>query len=350
MDEPLDRIRREIDDDGPITFARFMELALYGPGGFYEAPPVGAAGHFVTSPHVHPVFGELLARAVRDLWEALGTPRPLRITEVGAGDGTLARSLLTHTAAIPVRYTAVERSAGARSALAELDDVHVTDGLSAPADLVLANELLDNLPFRLLRGGAEVRVGRDGDGLAEVLVPADGEVAAFAAGDGDERVVPVGAFAFVDELARALDRGYALLIDYGGLGRSGGPVHGYRGHALVEDVLSDPGTGDVTAGVDFDLIAERAVADGLVAFPTVTQRDALVALGLGDWLRDELDRQRTRLDAGEGSEAVATWSGRSQATLLVDPGGLGRLWWLLLATPDLDPPGWLERALRRPEA
>jgi len=92
------------------------------------------------------------------------------------------------------------------------------------------------------------------------------------------------------------------------------------------------------------------VADGLVAFPTVTQRDALVALGLGDWLRDELGRQRTRLDAGEGREAVAAWSGRSQATLLADPGGLGRLRWLLLATPDLDRPRWLERATDPPEA
>jgi SAM-dependent MidA family methyltransferase len=346
--EPLDRIRREIDDDGPITFARYMELALYGPGGFYEHPPVGAARHFVTSPHVHPVFGELLARAVRDLWEALAAPRPLRVTEVGAGDGTLARSLLAHTAEIPVRYTAVERSAGARATLAELEDVHVTDRL-ASADLVLANELLDNLPFRLVRGDREVRIGSDGDRLIEVLAPADGELASFAGGE-DERVVPVGASAFIDDLAQALDRGYALLIDYGDLGTSGGPVHGYRGHALVEDVLTNPGTADITAGVDFDLIAERAVADGLVAFPTVTQRDALVALGLGDWLRDELGRQRTRLDAGEGREAVATWSGRSQATLLADPGGLGRLRWLLLASPGLDRPRWLQRATERPEA
>jgi SAM-dependent MidA family methyltransferase len=349
VDEPLDRIRREIDDDGPVTFARFMELALYGPGGFYEDPPVGAARHFVTSPHVHPVFGELLARGVDEIWEALGTPRPFRVTEVGAGDGTLARSLLAHTEAIPVRYTAVERSAGARAALAELEDVRVTDRLAAPAHLVLANELLDNLPFRVVRGGREVRIGREGDRLVEVLAPMEDELAAFT-DDEDERVIPAGAFAFIDDLARALDRGYALLIDYGGLGTSGGPVHGYRGHALVEDVLTNPGSADITAGVDFDLIAERAVADGLIAFPTVTQRAALVALGLGDWLQDELGRQRMRLDAGDGREAVAAWSGRNEATMLVDPGGLGRLRWLLLATPGLDGPPWLERAAEPPGA
>jgi SAM-dependent MidA family methyltransferase len=347
--QPLDRIRREIDDQGPITFARFMELALYGAGGFYEHPPVGADRHFVTNAHVHPVFGELLARAVRDLWESLGMPRPFRMTEVGAGDGTLARSLLANTGAIPVRYTAVERSPGALEALAELEDVSATDRLAAPADLVMANELLDNLPFRLVRGDREVRVGREGDRLVEVLAPIEREVASRT-GDPDERVDPVGAFAFIDDLARVLDRGYALLIDYGGLGAAGGPVHGYRDQALVEDVLTNPGTTDITAGVDFDLIAERAVANGLVAFPTVTQRDTLVALGLGDWLRDELGRQRVRLESGEGREAVATWSGRNEAMLLVDPSGLGRLRWLVLATPGLDPPRWLNRAAEPREA
>jgi len=347
--EPLDSIRREIGEGGPITFARFMELALYGPGGFYGSPPVGADRDFVTSPHVHPVFGELVARAVRQLWEALGRPEPLRATEAGAGDGTFARTLLAHTGEIPVRYTAVERSAGARAALATIEGVEVRDRLDAAADLVLANELLDNLPFRVLRGNREVRIGREGERLVEILVPADAELGGFASG-GAERVVPVGAFAFVDDLARVLERGYALLIDYGGLGTSGGPVHGYRGHTIVEDVLAAPGTADITAGVDFEPIASRAEADGLVAFPTVTQHDALLALGLAEWLHDELVSQRTQLDTGVGREAVATWSGRSRATLLVDPGGLGRFRWLLLATPGLDRPGWLERALDRAEA
>jgi SAM-dependent MidA family methyltransferase len=344
--EPLDAIRRAIGEEGPISFARFMELALYGPGGFYTHPPVGARGHFVTSPHVHPVFGQLLADAVRELWEGLERPRPLRVTEVGAGDGTFARSLLAHTEGIPIRYTAVERSPGARVALAAIDDMDVRERLDVPADLVLANELLDNLPFRVLRDDREVRIGQDGGRLAEVLAPPDAELAAFASGDA-ERVIPVGAFAFIDELVPVLERGYALLIDYGGSGTSGGPVHGYRAHTLVEDVLAEPGTTDITAGVDFELITSHAEALGLVAFPTVTQHDALLALGLGDWLEDELGRQRMQFDAGAGREAVITWSRRSQATSLVDPGGLGRLRWLLLATPGLGRPDWLARAVER---
>jgi SAM-dependent MidA family methyltransferase len=332
-----DAIRAAIRDHGPIGFDEFMELALYGPDGYYARPPVGPAGDFVTSPHVHPVFGVLLANAIRGLHIALGSPSPFHVSEVGAGDGTLARQLLEELADLDVRYTAVEVSAGACAALGEIDGVEVATELGDEPHVVLAHELLDNLPFRRIRGDREVRVGLDGDRLVEVDVPWEGEPGPFDA----ETIVPVGASAFVDLLAETLARGYALVIDYGDVGSAGGEPHGYRGHRVVDDILADPGSTDITAGVDFALIAARAQERGLTAAPTITQRDALLALGFETWIRTELERQTTLLDAGAGLEAVRTWGGRSRATLLIDPAGLGRLRWLLLATPDLARPTWL---------
>ncbi len=193
-----------------------------------------------------------------------------------------------------------------------------------------------------MRGDREVRVGVNGDRFVEVETPWDGEP-----GPPDvETIVPVGAFAFVDRLASTLTRGYALLIDYGDVGTPGGDIHGYRDHRVVEDVLADPGSTDITAGVDFALIANHAERRGLIAFPTVTQHDALLALGFEAWLSAELERQTAQLDARAGLDAVRTWSGRSRATLLVDPSALGRLRWLLLATPGLPAPAWLDAAGR----
>jgi NADH dehydrogenase [ubiquinone] 1 alpha subcomplex assembly factor 7 len=331
-----------IRDHGPIRFDRYMELALYGDGGFYGAPPVGAAGDFMTSPHVHPVFGELLGRAISDLHALLGAPDPFRIAEVGAGDGTLARQLLVDLASLPLTYVAVERSAGARDALSRIDGLEVAERLGDSPHLVLANELLDNLPFRRFRGTgsgtAEVMVGLDGDRLVEHLEPrAEGPSLA----EGDEGIEPEGAFDFVDDLAARLAHpGYALLIDYGGVGEPGGPAHGYRGHRLVEDPLDQPGSADITAGVDFQAIAERAERDGLVAFPSVTQRHALTALGFDRWIKEELRRQAQHLDERRGLDAVRTWSGRSAATILVDPAALGRLRWLLLGRLGVPTPAW----------
>lgn len=336
-DEVAEAILAVIRGRGPITFAEFMELALYGPGGFYERPPVGAEGDFVTSPHVHPVFGSLLATAIRSFHAGLGRPEPFRITEVGAGDGTLAEQLLRALDDLDVDYTAAEVSPGARDALGAIEGVRVTTELSDRPHVVLAHELLDNLPFRRVRGDREIRVGVDGDRLVEVEAPWDAEPTP----PDVETLVPVGAFAFVDRLADVLTRGYALLIDYGGVGTTGGEPHGYRGHRVVEDVLADPGSSDITAGVDFALVAGRAEGRGLVTWPSVTQHDALLALGFESWLRAELERQTSQLDAREGLEAVRTWSGRSRATLLVDPTALGRLRWLVLATPDMPRPDWL---------
>jgi hypothetical protein len=249
-----------------------MELALYGPGGFYRTPPVGAGGDFVTSPHVHPVFCQLLTEAIRELGDHLGR-RTLRLAEVGPGDGTLARCVLDGAGELPIAYTAVERSPGARTALSAIEGIEVRTEIPPAADVVFANELLDNLPVRILRGEREVRIGLEGEHLVEVLVPAESELLA-STDTGRDRIAPVGALAFIDRLRRTIERGYALLIDYGGLGTTGGPVHGYRGHGVVEDVLANPGRTDITTGVDFELIASYAGSLGLTAFPTVTQRSA----------------------------------------------------------------------------
>lgn len=349
------RIRDAIRERGPITFAAFMDLALYGPEGFYEQPPVGAEGHFVTSPHVHPVFSRLVGVALEELWVALGRPAPFRLVEVGAGDGTLARELLAgfERGGIEVSYAAVEASAGARRALSELAGVTVAERPSdlepIDAGVVVANELLDNLPFRRVRARdrlVEVRIGLEGDRLVEVETRCDDELASLAPElePGEEAAIPVGALRFVDELASRLVRGYALLIDYGALEGPAGDVHGYRDHRVLEDVLEAPGDADVTAGVDLGLVIARAQALGLDHHAVVPQWTALLALGYEAWARGELSRQADLLGGGRGVEAVRAWEGRGRARLLVDPEALGRLRWLLLSTAGLPTPGWLELA------
>jgi SAM-dependent MidA family methyltransferase len=340
-----DAIRARIKAEGPIGFDVFMDLALYGPGGFYERPPVGADRDFVTSPHVHPAFGRFLARAVEPLRDAIAPGDGVRLTEVGAGDGTLARQLLEAMPAI--RYTAVDVSIGARAALEAIDGIEVTDRLQRPVDVVLAHELLDNLPFRIVRDDAEVTVDARGDALVETTRPLDPTLDELVDGhrsDGDV-VVPTGALSFIDRVATMLDRGYALFIDYGG--DASGPVHGYTRHQPVEDVLGAPGAVDITAGVDFGWIADAARTNGLQAFPLVNQADVLLALGFESWLRDELATQHEQLARGAGIDAVRTWSMRSRATMLVDPAALGRMRWLLIATQDLPAPPWHTTATDR---
>jgi SAM-dependent MidA family methyltransferase len=333
-----------IRDHGPITFAEFMEHALYGSGGYYEQPPVGPSGDYVTSPHVHEIFGALLGRGIRELWDCLARPDPFAVVDVGSGDGTLAAQLARELADLPVDYTAVETSEPARERLAGVDGIRfVTAELPDSAHVVLAHELLDNLPFRVLRGANEVRVDIVDDRLVEVESPADDSLRHFVSETdaAPEVMVPVGALTLVDRVAAMLRPGYAVIIDYGAEGSAGGSRHGYRAHRVVENVVADPGDSDVTVGVDFAVIAGRAVAAGLRAHPTVSQAHALSALGLQAWLLEARTRQQWALEDGRGAEAVGIWSSRSRATLLVDPSGLGRHRWLLLSSTGLPPPSWL---------
>jgi SAM-dependent MidA family methyltransferase len=349
------RVRAAIQDHGPIGFDEYMEIALYGPGGFFETPPVGADQHFVTSPHVHPfVFAHCVRDALLDAWFALGEPEPLPVVELGAGDGTFAEALSSAFAELPgprPAYTGVEISTGARDALGARGFATA----SAPTELdpfdgvLFANEVLDNLPFVPVRGRPdgpkEVRVGAQGGSLVEIEVPwSNGSDPLPRLEPGQETCVPVGAFSLLGSLARVLRHGYVLLIDYGSVVGPAGPVHGYREHREVADVLADPGATDITAGVDVSMIADRARSDGLLAFEPVTQQAALRALGHDRWEQTMRATQSELQQAGRDADAVRVWEERSRASLLTDPSRLGGFWWLVLATEGLPEPPWLARA------
>jgi SAM-dependent MidA family methyltransferase len=138
--------------DGPIPFNQFMQLALYGDAGFYTT--TGQAGRrggdFITSPEVGSLFGTVIAGYLDDCWEKLGSPSRFDVVECGAGPGTLARSIL---AAKPqcmdvLRYVAVEVSAAQRALHPDNIESRETMPEGPITGVILANELLDNLPLR----------------------------------------------------------------------------------------------------------------------------------------------------------------------------------------------------------
>jgi len=334
-----ERLTQRIRERGPMTFAEFMETALYDPaGGFYSRMPVGERGDFVTSPQLSSVFGALVATQVEEFWDLLGRPNPFPIVEVGAGDGTLAGHILASlppAMAPAALFTAVDRSKAARESL-------LARGLETASSLeevgpishgcVLANELLDNLPFHWLRqtkeGLMELCVGLGADGRP-VLVEGglsrpDLSELSPQLGEGEEAVVSPAALAFVEQLACVLDHGYAWIVDYGFVGGEfARRPHAYRNHRLQGDVLAEPGSRDITAGIDFDAVIRRARDLSLSVWGPVTQRDALLALGFRDLDQEARVRQVNALRGRRGLEAIRSYSDRNRAGLLIAPQGLG---------------------------
>ena len=101
-------VRRRIQEDGRITIAEFMEIALYWPhGGYYTGrEPVGAQGDYYTSPAVHPSFGALLAVQLFQMWLSMGRPSPFTLLELGAGNGLLCRDICSYAAGLPDGFAA----------------------------------------------------------------------------------------------------------------------------------------------------------------------------------------------------------------------------------------------------
>lgn len=308
----------------------------------------------------------MLARALDAWWADLGYPDPFVVVEAGAGVGTLARDILAAGpgCAPALRYVLVERSEALRDAQAgrlaleqpalvlgpagatEDDEEGPLRSGTGPvatalaelparvgAGVVLANELLDNLPFLLLErqaeGWAEVRVGWGAGGPEEVAVPAAPDLAAEAerlapdAPEGGRIPLQHGAREWLRRALSSVERGRVVVVDYADTSPSlaGRPwldwVRTYRGHARGAHPLDAPGSQDVTCEVAVDQLArlrpvaaDRAQAEFLAAHGI----DELVAAARAGW------------EAGAARGDLASLRHRSrvgEAAALVDPAGLG---------------------------
>ncbi|MBV9355601.1 MAG: SAM-dependent methyltransferase [Chloroflexi bacterium] len=317
-----------------------MAFALYHPryGYYTRLRGFGDDGDFVTSPELHPVFGALLARQALDLWDALGQPRPFRIVEHGGGSGALARSLLAALPDLDVRYHLIETSPSLASVQrTRLAGYPVEWGVSdAPVHLVLANEVVDALPVErvVMRDGVlrERRVDVQQHRLVFVETDHAAEpIEHYFAGlgvtlaEGSCAEVNLGISPWVDQAMAPLERGLALVLDYGApaevlFARRPGTLLTYYRHTLGSDPLLRLGEQDISAQVDFSTLATAMHRAGLSVLGLIDQAHLLDHLGMA--------HVRAALDQSADRRALAQ---------LTDPAGLGGVR-VLFATRGL--PGW----------
>jgi SAM-dependent MidA family methyltransferase len=313
---------------GAIRFDEFMRIALYGEHGFYTSGgQAGRRGDFITSPEIGPLFGAVLARWIDSEWRRIGEPADFRIVECGAGPGTLARSVLASAPRWRDHYVAVEVSAQQRQQ--HPDGVLSLSQMPTAAftGVVIANELLDNLPFRLavfdgVWREVAVTIGR-GSGLVECTVAAD------PAWDWLPTFVPHGtrlpvesdASTWVAAAHRLIRQGSVIAFDYCTIATAelvGRPwrewLRTYRDQGRGEHYLSNPGGQDITAQVCVDQLPP----------PTSIERQADF---LHRWGIDRLveeGRQAWSAAASRPDVAALTMRSRArEAEALVDQHGLG---------------------------
>ena len=330
-------IAAEIRETGPISFERFMELALYHPTlGYYTrlvAKPdaeVGAAatlvedrigwsGDYYTSSDVSPVWAQAVLKQVEQMDRHLGRPDPFTFVEMGAGKGRFARDLLEACRETApelfqrLRYVIIERSAAMQHAqrrqlAAVVDQVHRVTWLTSVGELgtdsvvgsFFSNELVDAFPVHRIRVvGADVRevfVDEVDGRFVERLQRASPAVQAHLAhlarlgirfGEGTCAELNLRAVEWMKELARSLQRGFVITVDYGhpaadlyGSARRTGTLLCYYHQMISEDPYTRVGLQDMTAHVDFTTLARVGEAEGLRTTGFTNQLSFLMGLGV----------------------------------------------------------------------
>ena len=337
-------IRRRIDASGAITFAEFMEVALYHPVGYYASRgPIGAGGDYFTSPVAHPAFGALVCVQLRTMWQTLGQPDPFWVIEAGAGDGVLATDIVDFASrqfprfSEAIRYVAVDR-------ISPADASHMSGGVEWVQSVgipvggivgcVVANELIDAMPIHRFeitdRGPCEVYVSLDSEGRFIELL--DESSTALIAGRVDSigrelrygfrGEVNAGVRRWVAAVAEGLERGFVLTIDYGyeveelySDARSGGTLQTYYKHTDSGSPYQRIGRQDMTAHVDFTALIDEGRAVGLRPVFLTTQGEFLLSLG---YARMEVSLRESglgRKDQLSNSRAMRR---------LIEPDGLGK--------------------------
>jgi SAM-dependent MidA family methyltransferase len=318
----IEFIRQDIAAKGGwISFARYMELALYAPGlGYYTAGAhkFGEAGDFITAPELSPLFGRTLARQAAEI---MSHSAP-HILELGAGSGKLAADMLAeleHLGSLPDSYAILEVSADLRARQQALlcerlphlkDRVQWLDELPETfSGAIIANEVLDALPVHLVRWRdsalTERGVADSANGFIWQEYPI-GDAALLQAAQQtrvpDDYVseICLAARGLITSLAQRLQQGALLFIDYG-FGarefyhpqRSEGTLMCHYRHHAHDDPFYLPGLQDITAHVNFTDIAECGIDAGLELLGYTSQAYFLINNGLAD-LMNEVSPENVR--------------------------------------------------------
>jgi SAM-dependent MidA family methyltransferase len=345
------RIRRF----GPITFAEYMRECLYHPvHGYYSQPEARRFSDYYTNVDVHPIFGRLLARQFAEMWEQLDRPREFLLVEAAAGTGRLAGHILEFAQArLPdffgaLQYVAIERSPARCDQLTTRLAHFIRKGkcrasvevpASIPVGCVFSNELLDALPVHrvLQQRGAlkEIFVTTDGKVFSEIPHPPSSSAITdyFAEQqvtleEGQLAEAGLEACDWISEIARRMERGFVLTIDYGHEAadlfdghHKTGTVLSYSKHQASNNLYAAPGEQDLTAHVNFTALRQWGARQGLETLGILTQTAFLLALGKGNDFADLYD---------EGMDESARLRARLQLKTLIYPEGLGERFHVLL--------------------
>ena len=359
------QLHQQIDCAAGITFAQFMEQALYHPEyGYYTAhrERIGKKGDFFTSSSVHFCFGRLIARQLEQMWQLLGRGN-FTIVEQGAGEGHLCLDILDALAETApefyscLDYRLIEISPDNRRKQEQLLSHHISAGRIRWCELAelqnvqgcfLSNELLDAFPVHLIEKHAgelqEIFVIYQDGSFSEELRPlSTGLIKNYfhrigiEPAEGNRCEVNLAAGDWITTIAGILQRGFVLTIDYGYLAeelyapyRHAGTLLCYHRHQTNENPYQRVGHQDITAHVDFTALQLVGQQHNLETLYFGQQYQFLMGLGFLEMLME--------LESRETDPVKAQALRMNLKTLILPEGGMGESFKVLIQGKNIGQP------------
>jgi SAM-dependent MidA family methyltransferase len=368
-----------------ITFADYMDLALYHPEqGYYAtgAVNIGSEGDFFTSPHLSRDFGELLAEQFAQMWDILGHPIPFTLMEMGAGQGLLAADVLYYLhrhypdCFEVLEYIIIEKAAGLISQQQQqLKQLKIGDNPlplrwcsleeiseNSITGCCFSNELIDAFPVHqvVLEGGQlkEIYVTKAHTGADNIALDTQSlsetnfvevtdslstsklaeyfdfigiNLLSGTYPEGYRTEVNLATLDWLNTVANRLQRGFLLTIDYGYSAdryyqpaRHQGTLQCYYQHRHHDNPYLYIGQQDITAHVNFTALERQGELCGLRKVGFTQQGLFLMALGLGDRIAALSARDSDRGNAiAKAQDVMKIMQRRQILHQLMDPMGLG---------------------------
>ncbi len=355
--ELISEIKKQIEKKGRITFAEFMDIALYWPGkGYYTSENVrwGKDGDYLTSIDVSPVFGRLLAYQINEMWQNLGSPPQFSIIEVGAGREGLSFHIRdTIKKLFPEFYKTADFQ------LVDVNPIHIqkleerTSFHSSIEDIkpgitgcIISNELIDAFPVhRVVEMDGrlkEIYVGYEDAGFMEIR----GELSSSGLNDylekigikleqGQKAEINLKALDWIKSIGALLERGFVITIDYGLPARElfrhnrNGNLLCYYRHTMNNNPFHQIGYQDITAKVDFTSLAATGRDAGLEVTGFTTQFYFFMGIGALGEFKEVEELNMGNLDAFQWNQGIKE---------LMLPGGMGDDFKVLIQHKDVEAP------------
>ena len=347
------RIIERIRSNGPITFAQYMEAALYDPEyGYYTSGKhrIGFDGDYFTSPSLSPAFGRTIAKLLPLADDSLKNPHPFHVLELGAGKGTTAERILEELKRGQpdlfnrAKYVCVERNRDTTPQwpIEWVDDV---TGMKSLSGVVFSNEFFDALPVHrvvMRPGGLKEIMVTERDGklgeieadLTDPSLPGYFHEEGVVIADGQQAEVCLAARDWINKIGATLEHGLVVTIDYGYPAkelyapyRRHGTLLAYHKHKIVEDAYQNIGEQDLTTHVDFTALARWGKDVGLEILAFTDQLRFFLNLGIHE------------VFAQMETEAASYSNYQTEvqaAKALIMPGGMGETFKVLVQYKGLD--------------